>query len=118
MATTLFVIRRPPFGGRPARESLEAILAFAAFDQPIAVLFMDDGVLHLLPNQDGSDIGHRPVSQLLSALPVYGVEKIYACQKSLSVHGIEPGELESATELVTDSQLGDHIANYQHIIGL
>jgi tRNA 2-thiouridine synthesizing protein C len=118
MATTLFVIKRPPFGDRPAREALEAILAFAAFDQPIAILFMDDGVLHLLPNQDGSNIGHRPVSQLLSALPIYGVEKIYACQKSLSLHGIEPTQLALAPELVTDTQLGDHIASYQHIIGL
>ncbi|MCK7492950.1 MAG: sulfurtransferase complex subunit TusD [Comamonadaceae bacterium] len=43
----LFVLRHPPHGSMNAQESLDMILAAAAFDQSVSLLFLDDGVFQL-----------------------------------------------------------------------
>ena len=67
---TLIVVRRAPYGSSLSRASLDAALALAAFDQLVDILFMGDGVLHLLPDQMSSEIGAKNVGKLLSSLPL------------------------------------------------
>ncbi|WP_019332608.1 DsrE family protein, partial [Pseudomonas syringae] len=47
----LIVSRQSPWSGPGAREALDIALAGGAFDLPVGLLFLDDGVFQLLPQQ-------------------------------------------------------------------
>ena len=53
----LVVIRQPPYGSSLGRSGLDTALATAAFDQPVDLLFLGDGVLNLQPGQDSAVLG-------------------------------------------------------------
>lgn len=73
----LLLIRHSPYGSGLARASLDVGLAAAAFDQPVSLLFLGDGVLQLLPEQDSGARGVRNIARLLASLPLYGIEQVY-----------------------------------------
>lgn len=43
----LFILRQSPYHGSLAREALDMALAFAAFDENVQLLFLDDGVFSI-----------------------------------------------------------------------
>jgi hypothetical protein len=52
MAKSLLIIsRQAPWNGPSAREALDIALAGGAFDLPLGMLFLDDGVFQLAPDQ-------------------------------------------------------------------
>jgi len=75
--STLVVIRHSPYGSTLGRTALDAALAMAAFEQPVEVLFMGDGVLQLLPAQASEAIGLKSVGKLLGSLPLYEIASAY-----------------------------------------
>ena len=70
------VVRHSPYGSSLARASLDVALAAAAFEQPVKLLFMGDGVLQLLPEQDSRAIGQKNIGRLLSSLPLYDIDMV------------------------------------------
>jgi tRNA 2-thiouridine synthesizing protein C len=63
MAKSLLVIsRQAPWSGLSAREALDVVLAGGAYDLPIGLLFMDDGVLQLLQGQDAAAVQQKDLT--------------------------------------------------------
>lgn len=87
----LFVFRRAPYDAQRAREGLDALLAAAVYEQDIAVLFLDDGVYQLHAGQQPTQ--RKDHSRMLSALPLYGVDRVYADAVSLAERGVDTAEL-------------------------
>ena len=73
----LVIVRQPPYGSSLARAALDTALASAAFEQAVSVLFMGDGVLQLMPDQDSEAIGVKNIGRLLASLPLYDIETVY-----------------------------------------
>lgn len=92
-AKLLFVCRHAPYGRGIAREALDAILAAAAYGQDIGVLFMDDGVFQLLPEQAPGALPQKSLEANLGALPLYDVERLYVHSGSLQERGLALDEL-------------------------
>ncbi|MAT93985.1 MAG: sulfurtransferase complex subunit TusC [Halioglobus sp.] len=85
----LFVMRHAPYGAGPARAGLDAALAAAAFDQPVDLLFMGDGVLQLLPQQDGAALGVKTRGKQLAALPLYDIEHVYVDAQAAARYALD-----------------------------
>ncbi|MCJ8170794.1 sulfurtransferase complex subunit TusC [Atopomonas sediminilitoris] len=83
----LLVSRHAPTDGSSARELLDIALAGGAFDLPISLLLLDDGVLQLAPH-DFSLLQQKNLSANLQALALFGVEQIYAAERSLCERGL------------------------------
>ena len=85
MIKLAFVFRSAPFGRASTREGLDALLAASAFcaEYEIAVYFMDDGVLNLLPNQQADLLLQKDVASALKLLDLYEIEQRFICQQSL-----------------------------------
>lgn len=98
----LFISRHAPYGSSIAREALDAVLASAAYDQQISLLFMDDGVFQLLTEQDPGSIGQKSFASMLSVLPLYDVTNIFVHKQSIQTRGIKPDEI-----LLVDAQIID-----------
>lgn len=93
----LYVNRRAPYGSIYALESLEVVLIGAAFDQNVALAFLDDGVYQIIKGQDTSGIGMKNFSPTFRALGDYEVTKLYVEKESLEERGLSPDDLMEIT---------------------
>jgi tRNA 2-thiouridine synthesizing protein C len=89
----LYVNRKAPHGTVYAQESLEVVLIAAAFEQDVALAFVDDGVYQLMQNQDTSALGNKNFSPTYRALGDYDVNQIYVEQESLELRGLSKEDL-------------------------
>ncbi|MFC6631775.1 sulfurtransferase complex subunit TusC [Microbulbifer taiwanensis] len=114
---TLAICRRAPYGSALAREGLEAVLAGAAMEQAIDVLFMRDGVFQLMEAQAPDNIEQKNLWRNLQALPMFGVETLYVCESSLTERGIKLDRSRPAgSEIKLIADTGTFIAAYDHVL--
>lgn len=114
---TLVVVRRSPYGSSLARSALDAALAMAAFEQPVKLLFLGEGVLQLLPEQDTQSTGAKNVAKLLASLPLYEIETVYADVASAQRYGVDISEAPVPTEGVSTGQIRQMMNASDHILG-
>ena len=120
MARSLLIIsRQSPWSGPGAREALDIVLAGGAFDLPIGLLFLDDGVFQLAAQQNAKALQQRDLSANLQALPMFGVEELFVCSDSVAERGLAPEalSLEEAQALAAD-EITALIDRYDQVITL
>jgi len=93
MKKFLFIMRSPPHNGIQLQEKLDVILTAAAFDQKVALLFLDDGVFQLKKGQQPEKQGLKDTASIFNALEIYDVNDLYAEVESLQERGLKPGDL-------------------------
>lgn len=117
MAKSLLIIsRQAPWAGPGAREALDIALAGGAFDLPISMLFLDDGVFQLAPEQRPSSVEQKDLQANLQALPLFGVEELYASAHSLTERGLDASSLTLATQILDDAALRDLLQTHDQVI--
>ncbi|AKJ99190.1 sulfurtransferase complex subunit TusC [Pseudomonas sp. MS646] len=115
----LLISRQAPWSGPSAREALDIVLAGGAFDLPIGLLFLDDGVLQLLTAQDARAVQQKDLSANLQALPLFGVEQLFVCADSAAERGVAPDTLALDDVNVLDAaQIAALIDRYDQVITL
>ncbi|NUF49012.1 sulfurtransferase complex subunit TusC [Gilliamella sp. ESL0250] len=82
MKKVAIIISTPPHGNAKGREALDIALATSAINH-ISVFFVDDGVFHLLPNQQPDQILMRDYIATFNMLELYDVDDVYVCESSL-----------------------------------
>ena len=73
----LYINRKAPYGTIYALESLEVVLIGAAFEQDVALAFLDDSIYQITKGQETSEIGMKNFSKTYQALGDFDVNKIY-----------------------------------------
>ncbi len=110
----LIINRRPPYGRSNAREALDVALTCGVFEQPVSLLFLDDGILQLLRDQQGAAIEQKNLAANLGALPLYDIDRLYVAEASLQQHGLSDDQLilpvqtlnrEAVQQLIRDHDL-------------
>jgi len=89
----LYVNRRAPYGTIYALESLQVVLIGAAFEQDVALAFVDDGVFQLTKGQNTDGIGVKNFSPTFRALGDYDVSKLFVERESLEERGLSEDDL-------------------------
>jgi len=119
MSKSLLIIsRQAPWAGPNAREALDIALAGGAFDLPIGMLFLDDGVFQLVPAQQPADLQQKDLTANLQALPLFGVEALYAASRSLQERGLHGQPLNLPVETLDDAALTALLDRYDQVITL
>ncbi|CAH0316940.1 sulfurtransferase complex subunit TusC [Pseudomonas mediterranea] len=120
MAKSLLLIsRQSPWSGPGAREALDIALAGGAFDLPIGLLFLDDGVHQLLAGQNAKAVQQKDLSANLQALPMFGVEDLFVCADSAAERGIDTDALALADlKVLTAPDITALIDRYDQVITL
>ncbi len=111
----LFVMRKAPYGSSLAREGLDALLTCAAFEQNITVVFMNDGVLQLINEQEAEKIGQKNQQKMLSVLELYDVSEIFVHSDSLEKRGLTEADLSLPVKILNADEIG-RLFNNQDII--
>lgn len=119
MSKSLLILsRQAPWSGPGAREALDIALAGGAFDLPIGILFLDDGVFQLSGAQQPANLQQKDLSANLQALPMFGVEALYVAKSSLIERGLQDHSSNLAVEYLDDAALSDLIDSYDQVITL
>lgn len=87
MKKLAIIICSPPHGNAKGREALDITLATSAINQ-VSVFFVDDGVFHLLPNQQPDCILMRDYIATLNMLELYDIDDVYVCESSLKLRNL------------------------------
>ena len=112
----LLVFRRPAYGSGLARGGYDLALAAAAFEQPVSLLFMDDGVWQLLPDQQPGQIDAKSIESTLASLPLYDVESLYAEQRSLDARGLAAADLAAEVAVVDEARLRELMSSHDQVL--
>ncbi|WPN60021.1 MULTISPECIES: sulfurtransferase complex subunit TusC [unclassified Pseudomonas] len=120
MAKSLLIIsRQAPWSGPSAREALDIVLAGGAFDLPIGLLFLDDGVFQLAAKQDAKALQQKDLSANLQALPMFGVEDLFVCGESAAARGLDPKGLSlEEAQVLAAREITALIDRYDQVITL
>ena len=77
-----------------------------AFEQPVSVVFLDDGVYQLKRDQDPARIGRKNFCAGFPSLGLYDVHDIYAERESLALRGLAAEDLIMPVRVVDAAALG------------
>ncbi|WP_437880826.1 sulfurtransferase complex subunit TusC [Pseudomonas sp. LRF_L74] len=119
MSRSLLIIsRQAPWAGPSAREALDIALAGGAFDLPLGLLFLDDGVFQLVGEQNAASLEQKDLMANLQALPMFGVESLYACEHSLAQRGLVGTALALPVKTLASADIAALIDRYDQAITL
>ena len=114
----LFVFARPPYASLQVQELLDMAMTAAAFDHPVSLLLIDDGVYNLTS-------GHRPelsdckdIKPVFESLELYDIEQIFVEAESLSERNLTPKELGLAVELRNRSEIAVLLNQHRVIVNV
>ena len=114
---SLVIVRHTPYGSSLGRASLDATLAMAAFDQPVDVLFLGEGVLHLLPEQDSHAIGVKNIAKLLASMPLYEIASAYVDAAAAERYGVDPALAPLPCETLDRDGIRALMTGSNHLLG-
>jgi tRNA 2-thiouridine synthesizing protein C len=112
----LIIARSSPYGSHNPKAALDMALTAAAFEQEVSVVFLDDGVLQLLPNQDAESSGLKNMSKMISALKIYEVKHVYIHSSSAEKSGLDLSQAPDEIEAITDESLQELVTNSDHVM--
>lgn len=97
----LVILRHGPHGSSLLRDGLDAALVAAAFGQRVSLLFMGEGVLALVDDQQPDPLGPKGTSATLDMLSMYDIETILVEETALEHVGLAPSDLMLPVSLVS-----------------
>lgn len=100
-----FVLSGSPFADLKFQEGLDAAFAFAAFDQRVALIFVDDSVWALHKRNQLELSGNRDFIKQLGALAIYDIEDVYIARASLAQRGLTSDDVKIDATLLEDNQV-------------
>ncbi|MDR0281321.1 MAG: sulfurtransferase complex subunit TusC [Paucimonas sp.] len=119
MAKSLLIIsRQAPWSGPSAREALDIALAGGAFDLPLGMLFLDDGVFQLAAHQQPVLLQQKNLAANLQALPMFGVDELFVAASSLQARGLAVDGLGLPVQVLDDAGLAALIDRFDQVVTL
>ncbi len=89
----MYINRRAPYGSIYGLESLDVVLAGAAFEQEVCLAFIDDGVYQLKRSQQPSVLGMKHYTRTFGALVDFEVNSVYVEEESMNARGLKKTDL-------------------------
>lgn len=111
----LFICRHSPWTSQAAA-CLETVLTAGVFEQDAALILTCDGVLALLPGQDGSVLQQKTLANQLPALELYGITKVYVESSAAKERGLSVDDFVLPAVPLQEGQLRDMIAASRHVL--
>lgn len=112
----LFVMSAAPHHGIHLQEKLDIILTTAAFEQKLALLFLDDGVHQLKKNQRPEKQGLKDTLCILNALEMYDINVLYVELESLQERGLKPSDLNLSVDSVERIKINELMKTFDIIL--
>ncbi len=111
----LFILRKPPYSGAYAQESLDVAMTLAAFDQDVALLLLDDAVFQVKSGQQLLAATFKNLAAIYQALPIYDINDLYVETESLNERGLTLANLCIPVVQVSRTNVGEFCKQFDVI---
>lgn len=111
------MLRHSPYGSGLAKAALDTALATAAFDQPVDLLFIGDGVLQLIPDQDSHASGIKNLGRQLASLPLYDINRVYVDTQAATHYNLDLSKVPVEAHPLNESEMRQLMTGYDHLLG-
>jgi tRNA 2-thiouridine synthesizing protein C len=115
--SVLIVLRHSPYGSSLARASLDVALAGAAFEQPVDLLFLGDGVLQLQNGQNSQSLGIKNRERQLASLPLYDINHVYVDAEASTRYNLDLASAPLTTRALAPDEIHPLMVAYTHLLG-
>ena len=112
----LIINSKAPYGSSAARDALDVALTVSVFEQPLSLLFIDDGVLQLLPDHAPAQINQKNLSANLAMLEMYDIDKLYASRTALEQRGLTAESITLPVTLMDNHEIAALIQQHDQIL--
>lgn len=116
MRNILLIQRHSPFNNSHGREALDMLLALAAVEHQISILFSADAIYQLLPVEQQPEVKLKIYPRSFKLFGLYDIEQVFVCQTSLLQRNIQPAQLNIAVKVLSPEQIQQLIAQQQQVI--
>lgn len=110
------MMQTAPHAGIQLQEKLDLILTAAAFDQRVALLFIDNGVFQLKKGQRPENQELKETLSIFNALEIYDVKDLYVEVESLQERGLKPGSLSLTLQEFYRKDISDLMRNFDVVL--
>lgn len=114
----MLIISNPPFYSASNRETLDIGLAFSAFDIPVSILFIDDGILQIKNNLNSEDLAQKNIINTFKALEMYDIKDCYVINRDLERFQLSPHTLAIKCETLDKDATAQFIQAFKTVINL
>lgn len=116
MKKYLLIFQTAPYHGTTAMEGLEMALGIAAFNQQVSILFTDNGILQLLPQQSAEVIAFKDFTKAYKGLDLFDIKDVYLDAESLKLYNLEADKLLLNHTIVDTQQINALINQHQIVL--
>lgn len=110
------IFRHSPIGSTSSREGLDFAMLSASFEQEVCVVFTDEAVLHLLPEQQPELVGTKDYLSTFKALNLYDIETVLVCQESAKQFSVLASEFNFEAEMASSKQIQQLIQQANEVV--
>lgn len=112
----LILSSNAPYAGQSARAALDVALTAAAFEQVVRMVFVDAGVLQLLPEQDNRKDGPKSVGKMIPALALYEVQEVFFHEDSARRFSIDVSAMPDSVTGINDAALSEMVQKADQVM--
>jgi tRNA 2-thiouridine synthesizing protein C len=116
MKAIAIIFRQSPHGNAAGREALDLALMAATYEQQVHLIFIDEGVLNLLDNQQPELIGCKDYIATFKALDLYEVASVVVSEVSLCGFGLDKTALVYPATVADDGQIRQLLAQVDEVL--
>lgn len=109
------IFRSAPHRNARAREGLEFAMLAASLDQQVSLLFVNEGIFNLLPQQ-AELIGNKDYLATFKAVDFYDIEPVMILDTSLAEFGIAATQLSYNAEVVDQHTMQQHLQQVDEVL--
>jgi tRNA 2-thiouridine synthesizing protein C len=110
------ILSHSPFDGAISREAHDMIMALAAVEHQVTVIYQDAAVLQLLPVHRSAALGCKDYTPAQKLFELYEVAAIVADACALQLYQVVPEQCLIAVTAMADPDIQALLAQQQHIL--
>lgn len=108
---------KAPFDDVYARETQDLILALAAVEHCVTIIYSGDAIYQLIKGDDSAILGVKDLRARQKLYSLYDIEALYVCEESLSARGFSQQDLTIEATVLTPLELRALLSAQHHILG-
>lgn len=112
----LVMFTQPPLAAATNKEALDVALVSATFDQTTALVFVGEGVLQLVKDQQPDELGLKGIQAMLKALSLYDLDQVFVQQEALDRFGLTAENLLLPVAVLNSSNLQQLMACSRNLL--
>ena len=106
----LIINQTSPFQNYVAQDALDLAIALSTFEQTVQLIFLGDGVLQLLKQQQANRLARKDFIKTFNALAMYDVTEVYVDATSMHNKMLSIDDLIMQVNIASTAQIAAFIA--------